>query len=497
MQCHYIDGQWTSAIGTTFTSLNPATNQTIWQGTNATPERIDQAIACARKALPSWRRLSVEQRQSYLQRFTQVLEQQQIAFAQTIAAETGKASWDAKGEVAAMLGKLAISLQAYFERTGERTGEARGLQTKLSHRPHGVCAVFGPFNFPGHLPNGHILPALLAGNTVIFKPSELTPRTAEHMVELWHAAGIPPGVLQLVQGERDTSIYLSQHPQLDGLFFTGSEATGRQLAQSSAQQMQKILALELGGHNPLVVAELNSAEISAAVVHALQSCFITTGQRCTCARKLILIQSPQSEQFLQSFIASAQQLTLTYQNEHGFMGPVISNRQAEALLTRQFELEQAGAQVLLRMTRPDAELAFVTPSIVDVSQIQAAVKDEEDFGPFVKVYKVASLDEALAIANATRFGLAAGLLGGAQITWQAFRDQVRAGIVNWNCPTTGASSAAPFGGPGASGNYRPGAYYAADYCAYPVASMFTPKLELPAKLSPGLTLVSGTTVSGE
>jgi succinylglutamic semialdehyde dehydrogenase len=351
-----------------------------------------------------------------------------------------------------------------------------------------VFGVFGPYNFPGHLPYGHIVPALIAGNTLVFKPSEYAPRTAVRTVQLWEQAGLPQGVLNLVNGGRDTGVALAGHPDVDGILFTGSSQTGIALHRQLAGQPGKMLALEMGGNNPLVVWDLRPQDIDAAVHHTVMSAFISAGQRCTCARRLIVQDGPRGQAFLDRLVDVAGRLRVGPSNAdpQPFMGPVVSSAVARRLLEAQAMMEARGGRVLLRMRQPDADTGFVTAGIVDVTTA-ASIPDEEWFGPLLQVIRVSTFDEALRAANATGFGLAAALLSPSEDLWKRFAVTVRAGVVNWNRPTTGAASSAPFGGVGKSGNHRPSAYYAADYCAYPVASIETAELEMPAKLSPGLS----------
>jgi succinylglutamic semialdehyde dehydrogenase len=356
----------------------------------------------------------------------------------------------------------------------------------LRHKPHGVVAVFGPYNFPGHLPNGHIVPALLAGNTVLFKPSELTPLVAEETLKCWQAAELPPGVINLLQGERATGEAITAHGELDGLYFTGSARTGGILTQQFATRPHVILALELGGNNPLVVGQIGN--VDAAVHEIVQSSWITSGQRCTCARRLIVPRGAAGDALLARLVevTSALKIGGAEDDPAPFMGPLVSPRAAQLLLDAQARLLMAGATPLLEMRRLSAGEAFVSPGLLDITAIQSQVPDEEDFGPLLKVIRTSSLEESIAVANATRFGLSAGLLSDDDAEWQHFFRRIRAGIVNRNRQTTGASGSFPFGGPGASGNHRPSAYYAADYCAYPVSSSEAGTLVKPATLSPGL-----------
>jgi succinylglutamic semialdehyde dehydrogenase len=250
-----------------------------------------------------------------------------------------------------------------------------------------------------------------------------------------------------------------------------------------------MLALEMGGNNPLVVWDLAPGDIDAAVHHPVMSAFVSAGQRCTCARRLIVQDGPAGQAFLDRLVAVARRLRVgpPHARPEPFMGPVVSAAVAWNLLEAQAMLEARGGSVLLRMRHADPDTGFLTAGIVDVTHAQT-IPDEEWFGPLLQVIRVATFDDALRAANATEFGLAAALLSPSPALWQRFAVKVRAGVVNWNRPTTGAASSAPFGGIGKSGNHRPSAYYAADYCAYPVASIETPDLAVPAVLPPGLSL---------
>lgn len=481
----YINGQWLRGRGAAFASTDPATAQHPWRGQAADTADIDLAAQAARRAFPAWADRPFAEREALVRAYAALLDQHKERLSAVISQETGKPLWETRTELAAMIGKIDISVRAYHARTGHSESSAAGALNVLRHKPHGVVAVFGPYNFPGHLPNGHIVPALLAGNTVIFKPSELTPWIAEEVTQLWHDAGLPPGVLNLVQGERDTGAALAAHAELDGLFFTGSARTGHLLARQFAETPQKILALELGGNNPLIVGAV--ADTRAALHDVVQSAYLSAGQRCTCARRLYLPRNSAGDAFLAALIPLVRGIRVGAWNDEPqpFMGPLVSARAAEGLLAAQARLLSLGAQALVPLQTLAAGSAFLSPGLLDVSAV-AALPDEEYFGPLLQVDRYDTLDDAIAKANATRYGLSAALLADSRADYEHFYRRIRAGIVNWNKQTTGASSAAPFGGVGASGNHRPSAYYAADYCAYPVASIEAPQCTLPAQLAPGL-----------
>ncbi|WP_069861384.1 succinylglutamate-semialdehyde dehydrogenase [Pseudomonas citronellolis] len=487
MTTHYIAGQWQAGEGATLESLDPVSQAVVWSGRAASAGQVDTAVAAARAAFPAWARRPLEERIAMLETFAATLKARSDELARAIGEETGKPLWEAGTEVTSMVNKVAISVQAYRERTGIKSGPLADATAVLRHKPHGVVAVFGPYNFPGHLPNGHIVPALLAGNCVIFKPSELTPKVAELTVRAWIDAGLPAGVLNLVQGARDTGVALAAHADIDGLFFTGSSRTGNLLHSQFGGQPQKILALEMGGNNPLVVDEVK--DIDAAVYTIIQSAFISAGQRCTCARRLLVPAGEWGDALLARLVAVTASIKVGRFDEQPapFMGSVISLAAAEHLLKAQEQLLANGAVALLAMSQPLEGAALLTPGILDVSGV-AQRPDEEFFGPLLQVIRYGDFDEAVREANATQYGLAAGLLSDSRERFEGFLLDSRAGIVNWNKQLTGAASSAPFGGIGASGNHRPSAYYAADYCAYPVASLESESLALPATLTPGVSL---------
>ncbi|TGG92555.1 succinylglutamate-semialdehyde dehydrogenase [Natronospirillum operosum] len=482
---HFIDGHWQSSQGATFESRNPVDNDLVWTGQEAALDTVDQAVQAANQAFRSWKRTPLADRLAVLERFRALLGEHSEALATLIARETGKPIWESRTEIGAMQGKIELSVKAYHERTGEHATLLEGGQRILRHRPHGVMAVFGPYNFPGHLPNGHIVPALIAGNTVVFKPSEQTPATAEMTVRLWQEAGLPPGVINLVQGARATGEALSTHPAVNGILFTGSPQTGIAIQAAIRSQPQKILALEMGGNNPLIIG--SDVDSEAAIWATLQSAFVSAGQRCTCARRLLVPSGAAGDEWLDQLVAAAGRLQVGAwdSDPQPFMGSVINAATAQRLQQAQQGWLDQGGKALLKL-QAGAAPTLLSPGIVDLSGIEVA--DEEFFGPLLSVRRYTRFEEAIELANQTRFGLSAGLLSNNADEYEAFITDIRAGIVNWNQPITGASSAMPFGGTGLSGNYRPSAWYAADYCAYPVASLEQTQLQRPAQLPPGMTL---------
>jgi succinylglutamic semialdehyde dehydrogenase len=447
-------------------SFEPATGNELWRGAVSD---VDREVEIARRAWPEWAAKALTFRSETLRRFADRIKAEADTLADLIARETGKPLWEARTEVESVANKVDISIKAYAERTPNRRIEgAMGLRSAVRHKPHGTLAVLGPYNFPAHLPNGHIVPALLAGNSVLFKPSEKTPATGARLVELFHSAGVPQEVLRLVIGGPDTGKTLAGHAGLDGLLFTGSARTGIAINRQFASQPGKIVALEMGGNNPIVVWD--TADIATAAILVVQSAFLSAGQRCSNARRLI-VKDSLADRLLDEVKTLANRLIVDHPHADPapYMGPVIDNEAADGLTESFLVLMSNGGQVIRHMTRPVAGRPFLTPGIIDVTAMPER-PDIELFGPLLQVIRVDSFEAAIAEANNTAFGLSTSLIGGTPQLYDQFWANARAGVINWNRPTNGASSAAPFGGIGLSGNHRPSAFYAADYCAYPVAS---------------------------
>ena len=455
-----------SDVANTLISTNPATGEEIWSGAIGDP---NFEVEAARASWPAWAAHSVAYRIEAVRRFANVVRKREPEFAELISKETGKPYWEARTEVAAVVNKVEISVEAYAERTPQRKLEAAlGNRIAVRHKPHGVLAVLGPYNFPAHLPNGHIVPALIAGNTVVFKPSEKTPATGEFLVNCFHEAKIPEGAIRLLVGGPEEGKALAAEPGIDGLLFTGSARAGMALHRQFADMPHKILALELGGNSPLVVWQ--AKDIAAAAVMVVQSAYLTAGQRCTAARRLIL-EDGQEGPLLDEVLALVDRIVVDepFADPQPFMGPVIDLAAADRVQEQWLGLMMKGGKPLRRLDRPFEERPYLTPALIDVTDVKDR-PDEEIFGPVLQVVRVKDFDAAIDEANNTRFGLAASLIGGNRERYEKFWANVRAGVINWNKPTNGAPSNAPFGGLGLSGNHRPSAFYAADYAAYPVTS---------------------------
>ncbi|WP_072381317.1 succinylglutamate-semialdehyde dehydrogenase [Novosphingobium sp. NDB2Meth1] len=447
-------------------SFEPATGSELWRGRIGDAEDV---IARARRAWPLWAAQPLSTRIELLRRFANEVRKESDKLADLIARETGKPLWEARGEVDSVIDKVEVSVRAYAERTSQRKlDSALNGTSAVRHKPHGVLAVISPYNMPALLPAAQIIPALIAGNVVVFKPSEKAPATGELLVRCFHRAGISAAVVQVLQGGPEQAQTLAMHDGVDGVLFTGSAHAGVSINRKLASNPGKVVALELGGNNPIVVWDTPKIVDAATIV--VQSAFTSAGQRCSSARRLI-IKSTMYDAVISEVRRLTERLIVgaPFDTPTPFLGPVIDNVAADGLTESFVYLLSNGGRAIKHMTRLREDLPFVSPAIIDVTKIDER-PDVELFGPLLQVVAVDDFDEAIAEANNTRFGLVASLLGGSPQDYNRFWANVRAGVVNWNRPTIGEAAGAPFGGTGLSGNNRPGGYYMADSCAYPVAS---------------------------
>lgn len=448
-------------------STEPATGATLWTGTSGD---ADAAVDRAREAWPGWASMAVVKRIEIIRRYANRIRTQGDELAELISRETGKPIWESRTEVDSVVKKIDISVKAFAERTPQRQLPSQpNMRAALRHKPHGVLAVLGPYNFPAHLPNGHIVPALIAGNTIVFKPSEKTPAVGQYLVDAFAKVGLPTGVVNILHGGPETGMKLTANDGLDGVLFTGSARTGIALNRQFASQPNKMLALEMGGNNPIIAWD--TQDLHSAAILIVQSAFLSAGQRCSAASRLI-VRDTLYDGIVREVKRIADRLIIDepFASPAPFMGPVIDNETADGLTESFLALMSHGGKPIKHMARPIDERPFLTPGIIDVTDMPER-PDIELFGPILQVIRVSDFEEAIAEANNTRYGLSSALIGGTAQQYDQYWSNSRAGIVNWNKMTVGASSEAPFGGIGLSGNHRPSAYYAADYCAYPVVSL--------------------------
>lgn len=484
---NYINGKWEEASGKSFESYSPVNGELLWKGNKSIEKDIQLAIDSANKAFNYWSELKLETRIEYLKKYIEILKEDKEELAKSIAYEVGKPLWEAITEVNSMIGKLEPSIEAFNLRNKTMVMNlSNGSQSITRFKPHGAVAIIGPYNFPGHMPNGHILAALLAGNTVILKPSEKVPFTSEKVMELWEKADLPVGVINMVQGDKQVGESLCLNRDINGVLFTGSREAGQRIEELCLHK--KICALEMGGNSPLIVWD--TSNIDGAVIATIQSSFITSGQRCSSARRLIVPNNEFGDEFLSRLVEVSKKIKIGKVEDYPepFMGPMKSKELADNVINKQNNLIQNGAEVLLESKKID-ELgeAYITPGIIDVTKVWHK-EDEEIIGPFIQVTRVDEFDEAIKTANDTCYGLAAGIFTEDRILYEIFEKSIKAGVISWNRQLTGASKSAPFGGIKDSGNYRPSGFLATDYCVYTTASIESEKIQSLENLPKGIKI---------
>ena len=487
----YMDDQWTEGSGPELLSKDPLDQELIWSGREASTEQAHQVIQISKDRFFSWSHTSFEQREEIMKNYGRVLNHKKDELALLISKEMGKPLWESLTEVQAMIAKVDLSIKAHLDRCGERRQSLEDALSITRFHPIGVCLILGPFNLPAHLPNGHLIPALLAGNTVILKPSEKTPAVGEWMMRALIQAGLPNGVVQLLQGGIALSQSLVQSHDINIIAFTGSYQAGAAIHKACSGYPEKMLALEMGGNNPLVIWD--TSKISLAAYSTILSSYITSGQRCVCARRLIVPEGPLGDALIKrlSNMMKGIQVKTWDKRPEGFIGPLIDEQAGINVLNAQDKAIDSGATSHVLSTTIYEHPAMLSPSLLeweDHEVYKQTMEDHEIFGPLLQVFRVPSFEKAVDLANDTNYGLAAGLISDKKERWEYFHHHVRAGITNWNRQITGALSSAPFGGVGHSGNFRPSAYFASDYCSYPSASIEVEELKKPANTMTGLEI---------
>ncbi|WP_413289608.1 succinylglutamate-semialdehyde dehydrogenase [Bdellovibrio sp. HCB337] len=454
-------------------------------------DHIDEACLAAKKAFPGWARLTLDERKTYLLRLKEIFDTHTEQMAQLISRDTGKPLWDSMTEAKNLGNKIDITLNNSLKLINEThiPNALPGVEGVVRHRARGVMAVLGPFNFPAHLPNGHIVPALISGNTIVFKPSEQTPAVGQFMAQLIEKAEFPPGVFNLVQGDGESGRRLSANENVDGVLFTGSYDVGLKIKQETMSHYWKILALEMGGKNATVVWD--DADMDKAIYETLIGSYLSTGQRCSGTSRIIL-HDKIADEFTEKFYQAAKKLTIGHWSENTFMGSLINAGAVDKYIRFQEIANREGCESMMRGKALDLKHKgyYVTPSIHLVPKFDpnSVYQKSEIFGPNVAIYKSSNFDETLNIVNSTGYGLVMALFSKNKSLYEEALLRARVGLLNWNRTTNGASSRLPFGGMGKSGNDRPSADYAIQYCTVPVASLEDPTPFDKTKMLPGITL---------
>jgi succinylglutamic semialdehyde dehydrogenase len=486
----YIGGRFTAtrAADAELTVVSPADTRDVLARYAFAQAQVDAAVDAARGALPGWRRLGEAARAQHLRAYQAQLRAAREALAQVLSREVGKALWDATSEIDAMIGKVDLALGEGARFTA--TQALHDLPGEIRYAPLGVVAVLGPFNFPGHLPNGQFVPALLTGNTVVHKPSERTPCTATLIARCMHEAGMPAGVFNVVQGDGALGAKLAQHEGVDGVLFTGSVEVGRRIAIANAARPDRLLALELGGKN--VSVALDDCDVERAARCIAFAAFVSAGQRCTATSRLF-VTAGVAERLIARIAELARGVRVGYVLDDGvFMGPVISEGARKALLAAQADARAAGFEDIVEggtFAVPGRPGFYVAPRLARAARADLLIpgySDRELFGPDLAVHVAADEDEALELAGRSRYGLAAGVFTSSSAAFERAADALRVGVLCWNRPTAGASGRLPFGGVRESGNHRPAGILAGLTCVDAVGVLLTPGPHDPLPSWPGM-----------
>jgi acyl-CoA reductase-like NAD-dependent aldehyde dehydrogenase len=469
-ETNYIRGEWRGAeAGATFVSVNPADVSAVL-GTFARSQRedVEEAVASAASAYAAWRRMPAPSRAAILTRMGRLMEARKEELARQMVDEMGKVLVEARGDV-----QEAIDMAFYIAAFGRLPNgsvvpsERPDIFCMAQRVPVGVVGLITPWNFPIAIPSWKLFPALLAGNTVVFKPAEDTPGLGVRFVELLIEAGIPPGVVNLVTGYGpEAGAALVESPGVATISFTGSTEVGRHIAARCGQLMKRV-SCELGGKNAIVV--LDDANLELALKGALWSAFGTAGQRCTAASRLI-VQSGVKAAFRETLVERTKALKMGAGADPSVeIGPVVNRKQLQRIQDYVEIGKAEGARVLTGgRILDEAEYArgcFYAPTVLDEMTLEMRVAQEEIFGPVTGLIEVGSLEEALQAANGTSYGLSLSLY--TQDIHRAFHaiQELEAGIVYINLPTSGAEIQLPFGGVKQTGNgHREAGWMAMDYC---------------------------------
>jgi len=467
----FIGGDFTGdgdGGGQALRSIDPA-NGTLVYETPTDVARIGTAMDAAAEALPAWRRLGMDERLAALHRFRAALGDRREAIAEALRREVGKVAREAAAETGALLSRFDLIEERV--RRDLRDGPLPGHPNEaLVHQPHGVVGVVGPFNFPLHLCHAHVVPALLLGNTVVLKPSEVAPLAAHRYAEAAAAAGLPPGVLNVVHGRGAAGAALVAHRELRALAFTGSWPTGRTILEALLDRPEGLVALEMGGKNVSVVAE--DADLRQAAHEIVVGGYLTTGQRCTCTDR-VLVHRRLVEPLTEAVARLVRSLRLGDPTDpESFAGPLATETGREKLLAALQAARQGGAQEVARGWASDRGPGFVPPTVHRLPAGTHRIPgytDVELFGPDVGIEVFDDDDEALALLTDAPGGLAYSVFSARRDRFEHFVGRVPTGILNWNRSTNQASPRLPFGGVGKAGNFRPAGAYAPRNLAIPVA----------------------------
>ncbi len=440
-------------------------------------KHVDKVVESSANAYKLWRKTSVEERIACLKRFQEEVLKRKDEMALAIAWDMGKPLWEAKTEVASVAAKVNVTIEDSLPRIQSKT--INGIMPKtdghIFFKPIGPCLVIGPFNFPCHLANGQILSALIAGNTVIFKPSEKACYAGQILTECFAAAGFPKGVFNMIQGDGEIARRLLREKSVKGVFFTGSKEVGKKILDVTHSDLSKMVALELGGKNTTIVHK--DANLELAYGELLKASFLTAGQRCT-STSIIAIHNSVKDKFMEKFHEISKKLIIDHAVEYArdpFMGPLVDQGAVDAYLLFMGMAKREGIEEIMRGKAIDKKQKghYVTPSIHYAEKLHSdsMFLQSEIFGPNVTFVPYNDIEEAISIANSTEYGLASAVFTKDRNIFLECARDIESGLVNYNRSTVGASAKLPFGGVKNSGNYRPAALTTIDACVYQMSSL--------------------------
>ncbi len=470
---HVIDGESVPGGGATFmSSVNPYSGETLWSGCAATASDTEHAVQACRQALSGWRATPYEQRRAVVAGFADLVKENLEELAALLCAEAGKVMREARREVEAIAAHGQTCIDAYEAQCGEKSSTSGGRRSTTRYVPYGTLAVIGPCYVPMSRTNGHIMPALLAGNTVVFKPSQHTPLCGVAMALLWQQAGLPHGVLNSLTGGQAAGEQLAAHPDIDGVLFVGGHEAGMAIFETVKHHPDKVLALDMGGNNPLIVHDVSEEVLEAASKITIQSAFSGAGQNCLAAKRLIVRSI--AGNLVERLVADCATLQIgdpAGMEPEPFYGPLITPIAARRALDRFSALIDAGGMCLLEPKISGPNNTLMSPGIVDVTDC-ANDLDEEILAPVLKIHRYDNeLGDAIALADDTRFGLAAGIICNDPADHLTASQAIQCGLFTWNQPLTETGAFGPITGTKLSGNLRSAGSLSFDSYAYPVQSV--------------------------
>jgi succinylglutamic semialdehyde dehydrogenase len=477
----YFQGKYHTPkkIAETIEKTNPSnTSQVLWRA-ECDLDHVGHVVESAVMGFETWRKTDLAKRCEILMNYRKIVESKKNEIAHAISLETGKPVWEALTEAAGLASKVDVTIKDSLERIKDKTiSEIMPMITGHEiKKPLGPCLVIGPFNFPCHLANGQIISALLTGNSIIFKPSEKTFYSSQLMFDCLTEAGFPNGVVNFILGGAKIAGALTSHKNIKGVFFTGSRNVGLKILENTYKDLNKLVALELGGKNATIVH--HDCDTKHAMPELIRACFLTSGQRCT-STSTIFIHKDIEQQFVQDFVAITKRLIVDHPTEfvqEPFMGPIIDEAAVKVYKDYCQQAKKEGAEALIDFSMLELKYPghYVSPTVHYFKHASHNYETlrAEIFAPNVVFVPYTDIDEAIALSNLSDYGLAGAIFTADQSIYHKCLADMQVGILNLNRSTVGASARLPFGGLKHSGNHRPAGVSMIEHCVHSIASLET------------------------